>query len=70
METLLALSAPLMVLMALLVLGQRQGRERMQALPALAIGTGLAVTSQGRRGRRRRALLHALRQSTPPPGPS
>ena len=42
METLLALSAPLMVLMALLVLGQRQGRERMQALPALAIGTGLA----------------------------
>lgn len=70
METLLALSAPLMVLMALLVLGQRQGRERMQALPALAIGTGLAVTSQVRRGRRRRALLQALRQSTPPPGPS
>ena len=69
-ETLLALSAPLLVLMALLVLGQRQGRERIQALPALAIGTGLAVTSQVRRARRRRALLQALRQSTPPAGPS
>ena len=33
METLLALSAPLLVLMALLVLGQRQGRDRIQALP-------------------------------------
>ncbi len=70
METLLALSAPLLVLMALLVLGQRQGRDRIQALPALAIGTGLAVTSQVRRGRRRRALLQALRQSSPPSGPS
>jgi hypothetical protein len=70
MEALLALSAPLLVLVALLVLSQRQGQERIQALPALAIGTGLAVTSQVRRRHRRRALLQALHQSPPSPGPS
>lgn len=65
----LALSAPLLLLVALLVLLQRQGRDRVQVVPALAIGTGLAVTSRVRRGRRRRALLQALRHTSAPPPP-
>lgn len=66
LESLLALSAPLLVLVALLVLLQRQGVERLQALPALAIGTGLAITSRLVRRRRRRALLLALHQGARP----
>jgi hypothetical protein len=45
---------------------QRQGRERILALPALAIGIGLATSSQVSRRRRRRELLQALRQGGPP----
>ena len=51
---------------ALLLILQRQGRERILALPALAIGIGLASSSRWSRGRRRRALLLALRQGAPP----
>jgi hypothetical protein len=47
---LLALSSPLLILLALLVLLQRRGVDRIPALPALLIGTGLLVTSAvGRR---------------------
>jgi flagellar biogenesis protein FliO len=66
LETLLALSAPLLIVLALVLLLQRQGRERMQVLPALAIGIALGASSRVSRGRRRRALLQALRQSGPP----
>jgi len=56
----LALASPLLILLALLVLLQRRGVDRLPALPALLIGTGLLVTSAlGRR--RRRELLAALR---------
>jgi hypothetical protein len=65
---LLALSAPLLVLVGLLVLLQRQGLDRLPALPALAIGTGLAIQGRLGRARRRRALLRALaRPPAPPP---
>ena len=46
---------------ALLVLLQRRGVDRLPALPALLIGTGLLVTSALGRRRRRRELLAALR---------
>lgn len=68
LAVLLALSAPLLVLVALLVLLQRQGLDRLQALPALAIGTGLAVQGRLGRARRRRALLQALTRPAHPPG--
>ncbi|MCP9926596.1 DUF3188 domain-containing protein [Cyanobium sp. CH-040] len=61
-DALLALSAPLLILVALVVLLQRQGRDRIQAVPALLIGGSLMVASRVRRQRRRRALLQALRQ--------
>ena len=58
---LLALSSPLLILLALLVLLQRRGVDRIPALPALLIGTGLLVTSAVGWRRRRRELLAALR---------
>ena len=63
LHALLALSAPLLVLVALVVGLQRQGRDRLQVLPAVAIGSGLLITTRVQRHRRRRALLQALRQS-------
>jgi hypothetical protein len=58
----MVLSAPLLILLALVVLQQRQGRDRIQAVPALVVGGGLMVASRVRRQRRRRALLLSLRQ--------
>ncbi|MGL6134734.1 MAG: DUF3188 domain-containing protein [Prochlorococcaceae cyanobacterium] len=62
LDGLMVFAAPLLILLALAVLLQRQGRDRIQALPALAIGSALVVASRVRRQRRRRALLLALRQ--------
>ncbi len=58
---LLALASPLLILLSLLVLLHRRGVDRLPALPALLIGTGLLVTSALGRRRRRRELLAALR---------
>ena len=61
----IALATPLLVLLPLLGLfgvGQRQGAERLQALPALLIGSGLLVAGSAGYGRRRRQLLRALRE--------
>ena len=59
---LLALSTPLLILLGLLGLVLRQGSDRLQAIPALAIGIGLQVESAWSWRRRRRALLAALRE--------
>ncbi len=59
---LLALSSPLLILLALVAVLLRQGPDRWQALPALLIGVGLLGHSALSRRRRRRALLAALRQ--------
>jgi Protein of unknown function (DUF3188) len=61
-RALLALSSPLLILLALLALLHRPASERVQALPALAIGIGLLSTSWLLRRRRRMELLRALRQ--------
>jgi hypothetical protein len=66
---LLALSSPLLILLALVVLLQRQGADRLPALPALVIGCGLLSTSWVHRRRRRAELLRALRQERPPSTP-
>ena len=58
---LLALSTPLLILLGVLGLLLRQGSDRLQAIPALAIGIGLLAQSLWRWRRRRRALLAALR---------
>lgn len=61
LRRLLALSSPLLILLALVALLQRRGSDRIQALPSLLIGTGLLATSVVLRRRRRRELLQALR---------
>lgn len=63
--TMLALSAPLLLVVALGVLAQRRGPDRWQAVPALVIGTALLGSSLHSRRRRRRSLLAALRQGRP-----
>ncbi len=71
-SALLALSAPLLILLALLALLHRTGSDRIQAVPALLIGVGLLLTSMVLRRRRRREILRALRQERipePAPGP-
>jgi hypothetical protein len=67
---LLALSSPLLILLALLVMLQRQGADRLPALPALVIGSGLLTTSWLRRRSRRAQLLRTLREERPAPMPA
>lgn len=62
---LLALSSPLLILLALAALIYRSPSARLQALPALLIGSGLLVFSWWRRRRRRSMVLRVLRE----PGP-
>lgn len=62
----LALSSPLLILLALVALLHRPASDRIQALPALGIGIGLLATSWQRRRQRRRELLRALRDGDGP----
>ena len=57
----LSLAAPFLILVALLGLFQREGREKVQSLPAILVGTGLIFTSGVRRHRRRKMLLFQLK---------
>lgn len=69
LRSLLALSSPLLILLALVALLQRRGSDRIQAVPSLLIGSGLLVTSVVVRRRRRRELLLALRHGEAPGAP-
>jgi hypothetical protein len=60
---LLAMSSPLLILLALVALALRSGSARWEALPALLIGSGLLITSIVRRRRRRAEILRSLRQA-------
>ena len=54
----LSLGAPLLIVLAVVAAQQRQGNDRVQALPAVAVGSALIV-SRGLGRRRRRARLFA-----------
>jgi hypothetical protein len=58
---LLALSSPLLILLALVAMVFRSPSSRLQAIPALLIGSGLLVFSWWRRRRRRSMVLRVLR---------
>ncbi len=58
---LLALSSPLLILLALLSMFHRSAATRLQAVPALLIGVGLLLFSLVRRRRRRAMMLRVLR---------
>ncbi len=59
---LLSLSAPLLIMLAILGISQRRETDRLQALPALIVGGGLVVSSALSRRRRRKRLLMAIRK--------
>jgi len=58
----LAAATPLLILLGVVGLLLRQGSDRLQAIPALAIGVALLLQSSWRWRRRRRALLATLRE--------
>ena len=64
--SLVSLGAPLLIILALVAVQQRQGRDRVQALPAALVGTGLVISSSIVRRRQRARLLAALRSSRQP----
>ena len=60
------LGAPLLVLLALLATNQRQGKDRVQVLPAVLVGSGLIISSALGRQRRRARLLADLQRARTP----
>tara|TARA_Y100001968_G_C18773408_1_gene443265 strand:- start:78 stop:299 length:222 start_codon:yes stop_codon:yes gene_type:complete len=59
---LISISAPLLVLLAIVGFLYREERDRIQAVPALVVGSGLVVTGTVRRFRRRRMLLLEIKK--------
>ena len=58
----LSLGAPLLIVLAVVAIQQRDGNDRVQALPAAVVGSTLIMGRVLERSRRRAKLLHALRQ--------
>ena len=63
---LLAAATPLLILLGIVALLLRQGSDRLQAIPALAIGVALLVQTSWSWRQRRRALLAELRDHGTP----
>lgn len=60
---LLSIAAPLLILIGSLGLIQREGRDRVQSLPAICIGSGFIVVGWLRRSRRRKMLLLEIKKT-------
>ncbi len=58
---LLSFSALFLICLASLGMVNREGREKIQYLPAFLVGGGLIISSIVRRNRRRKMLLIELR---------
>ena len=61
-----SVGAPLLIVLALVASQQRQGKDRIQGLPAVLVGSGLIISSALGRQRRRARLLKDLQQSRTP----
>ena len=59
---LISISAPLLVLLAITGILNRDGRDKIQSIPALVFGSGLVLTGVVRRFRRRRMLFIELKK--------
>ena len=59
---LIAISAPLLIVLAVIGLVHREGKDKIKVIPALSVGTGLVLTGTIRRFRRRRMLLLELKK--------
>ena len=60
---LISISAPLLVVLAILGFIHREGRNKVQVIPAFVVGSGLVLTGTIRRLRRRRMLLLEIKKS-------
>ena len=59
---LVSISAPLLILLAIAGFLHREGKDQIQAIPALVVGSGLVLTATVRRFRRRRMLLLEIKK--------
>ena len=59
---LISFSAPLLIVLALIGFLHRGGKDKIQAIPALVVGSGLVLTGTIRRFRRRRMLLFEIKK--------
>ncbi len=59
---LIAISAPLLIVLAVIGLVHREGKDKIKVIPSLSVGTGLVLTGTIRRYRRRRMLLLELKK--------
>ena len=60
---LISISAPLLILLAVTGFFYREGKDKIQAIPALIFGSGLVLTGTVRRFRRRRRLLFEIKKN-------
>ena len=59
---LISISAPLLILLAITGFLHRDGKDKIQAIPALVVGSGLVLTGSVRRFRRRRMLFLEIKK--------
>ena len=58
---LISIAAPLLILLAITGFLHREGKDKIQAVPALVVGNGLILTGAISRFRRRRMLFHEIK---------
>ena len=58
---LISIAAPLLILLAIAGFLHREGKDKIQAVPALVVGNGLVLTGAIRRFRRRRMLFQEIK---------
>ncbi len=59
---LISISAPLLILLAITGFFHREGKDKIQAIPALVVGSGLILTGGFRRCRRRQMLFLEIKK--------
>ena len=59
---LISISAPLLIFLAITGFLHREGKDKIQVIPAFMVGSGLVLTGTIRRFRRRRMLLLEIKK--------
>ena len=59
---LISISAPLLILLAITGFLHREGKDKIQVMPALVVGSGLVLNGAVRRFRRRRMLFLEIKK--------
>ena len=59
---LISISAPLLILLAITGFLHREGKDKIQVIPAFVVGSGLVFTGAVRRFRRRRMLFLEIKK--------